>query len=423
MDNNLGVTIRLTLKTWQTLSNGENPVVICVTWKRKRKYFSTGVSCDRRDWMDDRGEIFRKTRENNRLSDKLSQTHDALVRMSRIYDEFDFEKFDEFMGKKKEGHLMEKFWGTVVSSLHKEGRHGTASSYNDALKKFILFQGRKKFTLEQITPEVFENFRIYMINSGQKINGVGIYLRSMKAVYGRALERHLVTPQSDPRKSLRIKVEKTPKKALKPDQFVAIRDADLSELTRYRESHLMFMFSYYMQGMNFKDMCELKWSDHMVGERIVYQRSKTSHPFSIKIRPAMQEILKNLKGIRDLALFEKKIRSKEGADRILRTYDRLTESQLQKEDYKKKLRNQRAKVIKSHLNQIVTKLGIKFTPVELKLLTFYSARHTYATNLKYANAPMELIAEALGHSDIRTTQTYLDSFGNDQIDKFNDLIL
>ena len=49
-------------------------------------------------------------------------------------------------------------------------------------------------------------------------------------------------------------------------------------------------------------------------------------------------------------------------------------------------------------------------------LTTYVARHTYATVLKRSGVSVALISESLGHSDLSTTQIYLDSFENSQID-------
>ena len=50
-------------------------------------------------------------------------------------------------------------------------------------------------------------------------------------------------------------------------------------------------------------------------------------------------------------------------------------------------------------------------------LTTYVARHTYATVLKRSGVNIALISESLGHSDLSTTQIYLDSFENTQIDQ------
>ena len=49
-------------------------------------------------------------------------------------------------------------------------------------------------------------------------------------------------------------------------------------------------------------------------------------------------------------------------------------------------------------------------------LTTYVARHSFASVLKKSGVNIALISEALGHSDLTTTQIYLDSFDNEQID-------
>ena len=46
----------------------------------------------------------------------------------------------------------------------------------------------------------------------------------------------------------------------------------------------------------------------------------------------------------------------------------------------------------------------------------YVARHTFATVLKRSGVDIGIISESLGHSDLKTTQIYLDSFENTQID-------
>ena len=49
-------------------------------------------------------------------------------------------------------------------------------------------------------------------------------------------------------------------------------------------------------------------------------------------------------------------------------------------------------------------------------LTTYVARHSFATVLKRSGVNVAIISEALGHTSLSTTQFYLDSFDNEQID-------
>ena len=61
-------------------------------------------------------------------------------------------------------------------------------------------------------------------------------------------------------------------------------------------------------------------------------------------------------------------------------------------------------LVNKHLKQIAKNIKID------KSLTTYTARHSYATVLKRKGVSVEFISEALGHTDIRTTENYLDSF-------------
>ena len=47
----------------------------------------------------------------------------------------------------------------------------------------------------------------------------------------------------------------------------------------------------------------------------------------------------------------------------------------------------------------------------------FDARHSFATVLKKSGVNIGIISQALGHQDIKTTQIYLDSFDNEQIDE------
>jgi site-specific recombinase XerD len=65
------------------------------------------------------------------------------------------------------------------------------------------------------------------------------------------------------------------------------------------------------------------------------------------------------------------------------------------------------------MKQIGKKLKIE------KDITTYTARHSFSTVLKRSGASIDIISEALGHSNVRTTESYLDSFEEDTIKKFS----
>ena len=50
---------------------------------------------------------------------------------------------------------------------------------------------------------------------------------------------------------------------------------------------------------------------------------------------------------------------------------------------------------------------------------FYISRHTWATLAFHSGQPVGIISQALGHSSLRVTETYLKPFGNELVDKAN----
>jgi site-specific recombinase XerD len=56
-------------------------------------------------------------------------------------------------------------------------------------------------------------------------------------------------------------------------------------------------------------------------------------------------------------------------------------------------------------------------------LTSYSARHSFASNLKQLGVATDQISEAMNHKDIKVTQVYLKKFENETIDNLMDKLL
>ena len=71
------------------------------------------------------------------------------------------------------------------------------------------------------------------------------------------------------------------------------------------------------------------------------------------------------------------------------------------------------------LNRSLSRIGKEIGEPDI---TFYSARHTYATRSKRKGVPTSAISDALGHSTEQTTQTYLESFEDQVIDAYDEML-
>ena len=77
---------------------------------------------------------------------------------------------------------------------------------------------------------------------------------------------------------------------------------------------------------------------------------------------------------------------------------------------------QLTKTINKFMKRIAKNLEIN------KEVTTYFARHSFATVLRNSGASMEFISEALGHSDMKTTKSYLAGFEQETIHKTTDAL-
>ena len=72
-------------------------------------------------------------------------------------------------------------------------------------------------------------------------------------------------------------------------------------------------------------------------------------------------------------------------------------------------------------NLNLTKLG-KVLGIKTLKLTSYVSRHTFAMVLQRKRVARELISQALGHTNLETTNVYLDSFETNVMDEIAKLL-
>ena len=134
--------------------------------------------------------------------------------------------------------------------------------------------------------------------------------------------------------------------------------------------------------------------ENLRDNRIAYKRQKTGKRISFILQPYAIEILKRYESRSDNYIFP-----------ILDDSNHKTVEQqirrIKKITY----------VVNKNLKKIGEVIGLSIP------LTTYVSRHSFATILKRSGVNITIISEALGHSDLKTTQIYLDSFENSQIDE------
>lgn len=384
-------TARIILDTRREKKNGLYPVRLRVIFERKPRYYPTGkdLSTDdfERAYGSKRREEFKIMREYlSKIEERAQKAIDSL------HPFFSFEAFEAEFNKAKTpppSGGVEDAYKAAIAALEGGGRIGTAESFGSALASLTKFRSGLHF--KDITPDFLRSYERWMIEQGRSLTTVGIYLRTLRTS---VIEAKIKDYPFGKEPLYVIPEGANIKKALSRGEIGKIV-AYQPENEREARARDFWVFSYLCNGMNPKDIAELRFKDFDTGaQKLTFIRAKTirknrdKQKVEVYLQPEAVEILEQYASVvrrPDAFLFP-----------IL-----TAGSSAKKQD--NDIKNF-VKSINTPMRAIAAKLGID------KPVTTYVARHSYATMMKNSGAPMAFISESLGHQDQRTTKNYLDSF-------------
>lgn len=282
------------------------------------------------------------------------------------------------------------FMQRCINKLERQKRGRTAEGYTSTMNSFIQFRKNEDLSFEAFDSELMEMYEAYLKEKGLVKNSTSYYMRIWRSVYNLAVEQGYTTDKK-PFKHVYTGIDKTVKRAVPFKIIKMIKELDLSFEPQLELARDIFLFSFYTRGMSFIDMAHLKKSNLQNGI-LTYSRKKTGQRLTILWEELMQEIVDKYKDDSSEYLLP-----------ILRYCDINDRKQ-----YKL-----RAKQIGRGLNKIGLRLELKAP------LTFYVARHSWASIAQDRKVSTDIIREGLGHDNEKTTHIYLASISTSQIDRAN----
>ena len=287
------------------------------------------------------------------------------------------------------------FMQGVIGQLKRLNRVRTSETYAATLSSFMKFRDGQDILLCEMDSDTMMLYEAWLKTNGICPNTTSFYMRILRAVYNRAVEKELLE-QKHPFRHVYTGIDKTVKRAVPLKAIKRIKELDLTLKPHLDYARDMFLFSFYTRGMSFIDMAYLKKSDLKNGI-LTYRRKKTNQQLSIKWENCMAEIVAKYK------------------DRSATQYllpiitDPLTEERIQ-------YRNALCRV------NVALKEVARLANLSIPL-TMYCGRHSWASIAKSKNIPISVISEGMGHDSEETTRIYLASLDSNVIDKANSLIL
>lgn len=309
--------------------------------------------------------------------------------------------------------------------LKAEDKHGNANLYSQAAVLLARYNSTlnkaSELPITDITPKWLQAFEKWALHLRRKTNKgevvaeygkttLGMYLIRVRSVFNDAITNNEI-PRSaypfhkaDNQQGYKIPKGSNNKRALSMGEIMQIYNYETDHPAELFAKDI-FIFSYLSSGMNVIDIFRLRWND-IKGDQFSFVRKKTENKtggtnrISIVLSPDLKQIIE-----------------KHGTRKLHNNYVfNIIPSNASEIEALQKVRSA-VSSINVNLKKIAKKLGIT------EEISTYFARHSFATNLMNNEVPLAFISKQLGHTDLKTTQNYLDSFTTEKASEYQSNLL
>lgn len=337
-------------------------------------------------------------RSNKMVSKSETETAAPVISEGRNkkYGKRKFDRIRSNVDYAEMGPLAVAF-GEYIKELEFQQRIGTSESYFCTLSNLTSY--RRNLRVEDVTVRFLYEYEQWMLKKGRSYTTIGIYIRNLRAIINLPENRKLLADGDYPfgKRKYQIPTGRNVKKALDLTDIKKIYEynpASPGEFEMYARD--MWLFGYLSNGINPKDIAFLKY-ENIHDDFIVVQRQKTR--FTTRTNPIPIQIPVNEEIQRIIDQWGNK--QKEPANYVFPVLTPGLSPHRQRE-----LVHGFIGLINDWMKRIAKTVGI-----EKKVRTM-EYRHSAATILRNSGASTEFIKEVFGHQSVKTTQNYLDSFGN-----------
>ena len=388
-------TTAIFIDKYHPKANGLCSVSIRVTFNRKKKYYPTPISLTIEDF-----EKIQSPKPRNGFKEIALKLQSYEKRAADILNELQvftwlaFEK--KYLSNKAFSNSINEAFSVFAESLRQNEQIGTAVSYECAQRSLYNFESEATFA--DVTPEFLRKYEKWMLDNGKSVTTINIYLRSLRSIFNDAISDGLISKELYPfgKKKYELPTSNNIKKALSLKDIAAIYYYKPKEGSNAEMARDFWLFIYLCNGMNMKDLCLLKYAN-IKGDVLVYERAKTART-KRKVEPIRVALVEDAMKIIDKWGNENKTQE----NYIFPVLAKGNSAERQRQ-----LIQQITHLVNDRMKEIAKSLKITND------VTTYAARHSFATILQRSGVSIAFIGEALGHSNIKTTQNYLAGFEDD----------
>lgn len=293
----MSISIKIVQRKDKTSKSNAAPIHIRFTLKGKVRYLATGIVLPLDAWDDSEQHIVSTYPDSDALQMRITAKRLEIEKKIQRLEALDTEvNFDTLFGQKSRylNCTVSEYFQQQIVYLKGIGKVGSAVKYTSC--KHLLEQcglGRKRF--EQVDIQYLQDFEAFLIHKGNTSNSIATKFSVLRAVYNKAIRHKVFAETENPFKQYNVGRfwKPTRKRAITKEDVQRIQSLELPASTEVYSTAFardIFLFSYCVAGINFKDIATLRYVDIQNG-RIYYQRHKTGKELNSPILPQTREIL------------------------------------------------------------------------------------------------------------------------------------
>jgi len=401
------VSFKFTIKG-NTGSDGEHSIILLLIKERNNTSLSIRKKCKYKDWSFETERLKKSHKDYKQINALINKYSD---RIKEIINEFELDEspftLQDIIAqfKKKSGKQQTLsytvFHENLIAEAKDAGKISTSNIEKETLKSVQRFMGKTEISFRDLSVDNIYKYQSFLNSNNNSQSTIGIRMRTLRAVFNKAIKREIIPASMYPFDKFKVsKIKESGKKEyLTEPELELLKFADL-ESKHENIARDMFLLSFYGRGINFIDLMQLQKTDLYKGT-ITYRRRKTGVMVSFKVND----------------FWEQKIVEYSAKPESIYLFNIINNEQTN-ENY---IENRKEKYLKKYINaplkKVMTKLEIP------KKITYYCARHSFATILKFNNISIDIIKEALGHKDIKSTMSYLNTLPSNTLDKMIDDVI
>ena len=188
------------------------------------------------------------------IKEDTSRLKDIMIRFENLGYKYTADEIIEYYSAPPVNEYFVSFCENLIEQLRQIGKMRTTETYTTTLNSFKRFMHSQKrdrdIPFDNVDSNLMIEYEQYLKFQDICPNSTSYYMRNLRAMYNRAVEKELVI-QRYPFKHVYTGIDKTIKRAVPAKIIRQIRDMDLSHDSSLEYARDLFMFSFYTRGMSF----------------------------------------------------------------------------------------------------------------------------------------------------------------------------